>query len=173
MSKIQLTSKFSFNANTIPSAAWALIEIIKDKDLFNAVRAEASNAFDLDPMSQKKRLNIKQLVELPLLQSIYTECLRMHVSINFTRGITDNYTLGGYALKKGSLIQAPTMVAHFDPTIWDEPEHPASEFWAGRHLKDIEEVDKSGVKRTVTKFSITGRSGGFFPFGRMLENPQV
>lgn len=43
----------SLNANTIPSATWALIEIIKDKDLFKAVRADASAAFDFDSLSQK------------------------------------------------------------------------------------------------------------------------
>lgn len=136
------------------------MEIIRDKKLFQAVRTEASTAF------RNGQLDIKKLVELPLLQSVYHECLRMHVAINITRAIDEDMSLDGYALKKGYLVQTPSWISHYDESIWSAPEHPASEFWAERHLNYVEKTDESGNKSTVAQFSIAGRAGGFFPFGK-------
>lgn len=157
------------NANCIPVTGWALIEIIKDKSLFQAIRAEASTA--LDPSSKERKLDTKKLRELPLLQSVYTETLRMHVAINITRAIEQDMSLDGYTLKKGYLVQTPSILSHFDEDIWSDPGHPANEFWAERHITYVEKVDESGNKTTVPQFSITGRSGGFFPFGKLRSKP--
>jgi cytochrome P450 len=142
-----------------------LIEIIKDKALFQAVRAEASKA--LDSSSKERKLDPKKLRELPLLQSIYTEALRMHVAINITRAIEQDMILDGYTLRKGYLVQTPSIISHFDEDIWSDPGHPAKEFWAERHITHVEKVDESGNKTTIPQFSISGRSGGFFPFGKL------
>ena len=142
---------------------WALIELIKDKSLFAALRAEVSTA--LDQSSKKSKLDVGKLSELPLLQSVYTETLRMHVAVNITRQITEEMVLDGYRLKKGYLVQTPSSLSHFDEDIWSEPEHPASEFWAERHITYVDGVDESGGKTKVRQFSLAGRAGGFFPFG--------
>jgi cytochrome P450 len=136
------------------------MEIIRDKALFQAIRNEASSAFT------DGRLNIRKLVELPLLQSVYHECLRMHVAINVTRVVEEDMSLEGYALKKGYLVQTPSWISHYDEDIWSMPDHPASEFWAERHLKYVEIIDESENKNMMPQFSITGRSGAFFPFGK-------
>ena len=144
------------NSNTIPITGWAIMEIIRDKTLFQLIRNEASSAFT------NGELDIKKLVELPLLQSVYYECLRMHAAVNITRVIDEDMSLDGYALKKGYLVQAPSWILHHDESIWGTPDHPATEFWAMRHLKYID----SGNKNTIAQFSLEGRSGGFFPFGQ-------
>jgi cytochrome P450 len=157
------------NANTIPITCWALIEIIKNKSLFQAIRAEASIAWDSS--STGRKLNVKKLRELPLLQSVYTETLRMHVAINIVRNIEQDMILDGYALKKGYLVSTPARLSHFDDRIWSDADHPASEFWAERHITHVEKLDASGNKTTVPQFSIAGRSGGFFPFGKLTFEP--
>jgi cytochrome P450 len=155
-----LILRIRLNANTIPVTGWAMIEIIKDKALLQAIRAEVSPAFS------NSKIDIKKLTELPLLQSVYTESLRMHVSINITREIEEDMTLDGYALKKGYLVQTPSLLSHYDENIWSVPGHPASEFWAERHITHVEIPDGTKTKSTP-QFSMAGRSGGFFPFGML------
>jgi cytochrome P450 len=91
----------------------------------------------------------------------------MHVAINIVRNIEEDMTLDGYTLKKGYLVNTPSLLSHFDGSIWSDPGHPTNEFWAERHITYIEKVDESGNKITVPQFSITGRLGGFFPFGKL------
>lgn len=136
------------------------MEIIRNRDLFHAIRNEASSAFT------NGELNIRKVVELPLLQSVYHECLRMHVAVNITRIVEEDMSLDGHTLKKGYLVQTPSWISHHDEGIWCAPDHPATEFWAERHLKYVESTDESGNKITITQFSMEGRLGGFFPFGQ-------
>ncbi len=50
---------------------WAMMEIIRDKALFQVIKAEVSTVFVADPTSRKHKLDVAKLVELPLLQSVY------------------------------------------------------------------------------------------------------
>jgi cytochrome P450 len=151
---------FRLNANVLPITAWALMELVRDRALFEAARKEASLAFD------NGQLDMKKLIGLPLLQSIYHECLRMHVAVNLTRVVDDDMNLDGYMLKKDYLVQTPSWISHFDEGVWATPDHPASEFWAERHLRHEETTDESGRKVKVLRFSMEGKSGHFFPFGQ-------
>lgn len=136
------------------------MEIARDKNLYQAIRTEAATAFT------NGQLDIKRLVELPLLQSVFHESLRMHVSVNITRVVEQDMSLDGYALKKGYLVQTPSWISHYDESIWSTEGHPANEFWAERHLTYVEKTNASGKTSMVPQFSISGRSGGFFPFGK-------
>lgn len=44
-------------------------------------------------------------------------------------------------------------------------EHPASEFWAERHVKRTEKSDESGGVVVESRFSLASRSNALFPFG--------
>jgi cytochrome P450 len=148
------------NANSIPIIGWCLIELIKDPALFAAVREEVDTAFDIDSTSGFRRVDLKKLADLPLLQSIYSEALRVHVSIAITREVIEDVILDEYILKKGYLVQAPGMIAHLDQPTWGVEGHPASEFWAERHITYVDEVDSSGNSRRVKKFSLANKAGG-------------
>lgn len=89
------------------------MEIIRDPTLFRAIREEVSQAEAIND-STGDPLSLQQLASLPLLQSVYTEVLRVHVSILITRTSIEPVTVGGYDLPTGSIFQAPTHVAHFD-----------------------------------------------------------
>jgi cytochrome P450 len=112
-----------------------------------------------------RRLDLKKLMGLPLLQSIYIEVLRLHVSINVTREVTQDMVLDGYLLKKGHMIQAPSMIAHFDEKIWGTDEHPASEFWAERHISYADHIDESGISKKERHFSLGGRGSSLAAYG--------
>ncbi len=136
------------------------MELAKDLRLFQAMRKEVLTAWVTDRKTQKRTLDIQKLLALPLLQSVFTEVLRLHVSFNITREIIEPITLEGYQLEKGSLLQAPSEIAHYDEAVWSAEGHPASEFWAARHLKPVDTPEGE-----VSQFSMAGRSNEFFPFG--------
>ena len=73
--------------------------------------------------------------------------------------------MDGYTIRKGAMLQAPTTVAHYDEAVWGMEDHPASEFWAERHIKSIEEKDDSGNLSHKRVFAMAGRSGLYFPYG--------
>lgn len=142
------------------------MEILKDTSLVNAVRSEASQALVVDPQTGKQEFDAQKLVSMPLMQSIYVECMRLHVSIAITREIMEDTILNGYRLKRGSMIQAPTNLVHQDDEIWDQDGHKASEFWAERHIKYVKKVDdETGRMTTEKQFVLAGKPSEFFPFG--------
>lgn len=93
-----------------------LIEIIKDLDLFRAIKAEISQAM-IEGHTCSEVLNYPTLAALPLIQSVYTEVLRLHVGILLTRTSTEYVKVADYDLPKGSILQAPTAVLHLDEEI--------------------------------------------------------
>ncbi|KAI0886387.1 putative cytochrome P450 [Annulohypoxylon maeteangense] len=156
---------FGLNGNTLPLTAWALMEIIQDPKLFRETRNEVSQSFVIDEETNKLHIDIRKLLSLPLLSSIYIEVLRMHVSFNATRMAQQDIHMGGYHISKGSIIQSPSQIAHYDEDSWGVDGHPASQFWASRHLNYTEKVDKAGTIKQEPYFSIKARPTSFFPYG--------
>ncbi|KAK4140935.1 putative cytochrome P450 E-class, group IV [Dichotomopilus funicola] len=156
---------FGSNANTTPVVGWCLIEILRSPTLFQTVRSEVAKAIVTDPVTSTRHIDIQKLLASPLLQSIYVEAMRLHVSMNITREVMEPIQVGGHELEKGSLIQAPTEVSHLDEGIWGAEGHPAGEFWAERHVKYVERVGEDGRTEKVPQFSMTGRASDWYPYG--------
>ncbi|KAK3353843.1 cytochrome P450 [Lasiosphaeria hispida] len=151
------------NANSIPIAAWALFELVQDPSLWKAVQEEAESAFEAHPVSGERVLNIQTMLGLPLLQSVYAEALRLHVSVNVTREvISDTTTIAGYQLPKHALIQAPTYIASLNEKVWGTAENSASEFWAYRHIRY---TTIHGSKDKKPEFAMAAGPSDFFPYG--------
>lgn len=144
------------NANSIATATWALFEMVQDSSLWKAVRDEAEPVFETNENGERV-LNIQKLLSLPLLQSVYAETLRMHIASNITREvISETATVAGYRLPKNALVQAPTSIAHMNEQVWGVKGHPASEFWAYRHVRH--QNDK-------VEFGMAAGPNDFFPYG--------
>ncbi|KAK6949293.1 hypothetical protein Daesc_009367 [Daldinia eschscholtzii] len=161
------------NTNTIPICTWALMETIGDADLFHAARAEVLQALVAHPVSGKRTFDIQKLASLPLIQSIYTESLRLHLSLNLTRAATEDITIAGFTLPKGCIVQAPTQISHYEEAVWGTKDHPASEFWAYRHLKSSKDSDEKAQLGTKLEYSISGRMGSFFPYAMIITRFDV
>lgn len=147
---------FGTNANSVPMSTWAMMEIIADPELYRAVREECLAASTVDASTGQRVFNPQKLLSMPLLQSVYIETLRLHVSINVTRQVTQSLTLDGHVLTPGSLIQAPSQIGQYNEAVWGSDGHPAAEFWAGRHIK---------YDNGKPEFTMAGRTASFFPFG--------
>ena len=138
---------------------WAMMELIADPELYRAVREECLAASSVDLVTGERTFDPQSLLAMPLLQSVYIETLRLHISINVTREVTQPIKLDGHLLTPGSLIQAPSQIGQYNEAVWGTSGHPASQFWAGRHLKH------DGGK---AEFTMAGRTSSFFPFGTYL-----
>lgn len=142
------------------------MEIIKDPTLLEAVREELKSVVSKDPRTGQLRLiDSQKLVALPLLQSIWTETLRLRINFNIVRDVKEPVTLGGMTIPKDSLLQVPMMVAHYDEATWGAAEHPASVFWAERHIRYTEKVDEQGQTLRERKYAMAGQPSSHFPFG--------
>jgi cytochrome P450 len=135
-----------------------LMEIIKDPFLLRAARNEVATVTTTDPETGKPAIDSQKVVALPLLQSIFTETLRLRINFNIMRDVKQPITLDGHRIPQGSLLQAPMQVAHYNEAVWDAEGHPAAEFWAERHIKP---ADGSG--RRV--YSMAGSPTSYSPFG--------
>ncbi|KAL7628398.1 hypothetical protein AAE478_002600 [Parahypoxylon ruwenzoriense] len=156
---------FGLHANTIPICTWIMIELIRDPNLFRAVKEEISQVEIVDGAGSES-LNHTKVMLLPLLQSVYTEVLRLHVRVLITRTSHEPATIAGYNLPRGSIVQAPTETCHLDEAVWGTPDHPASEFWGYRHVREIEARDSiTGCNTKKLQFSLQDRAGSFIPFG--------
>ncbi|KAJ4420814.1 hypothetical protein N0V82_004109 [Gnomoniopsis sp. IMI 355080] len=111
-----------------------------------------------------------KIMNLPLLQSIYVETMRVHLSMNIMREIMEPITMDGYDLKPGAWCFLPMEISHLDES-WGVNGHPATEFWAARHIIEEEKIDQLGdtVRKATFRLS-SNKSGAFFPYG-MLEFP--
>lgn len=153
------------NSNTVPAAAWAMMDILKmGPGMVNRVREEAETALLVDPQTGKRQFDVQKLTALPLLQAIYVETLRLHISFSITRQAIRDTIVDGYEVRKGAIVQAPSLIAHYDD-IWDSDGHSSSEFWPDRHLKHVETTDKEGNTTTRSEFSMGNRNPYWFPYG--------
>lgn len=146
---------------------WMIIEVFKDSSLLEAVREEITTTYVTDPETIVRNFDVEKLVKLPLLQSIFTEVLRLHMNFNVIRHVKEPLVMDGFTLGKGSMLQAPMMVAHYDEAVWGSAGHPASEFWPERHLKYVKDEDDSGKVTQKRVFSMAGRPSSYFPFGKL------
>ncbi|KAH7324302.1 cytochrome P450 [Stachybotrys elegans] len=148
------------NSNTIPVVAWIIMEINNDPQLLKALREEVATAFTTDATTGKRSLDNQKVLSLPLLQSAFTEVLRLRMSMVIMRVVEKPVTLSGVYIDEGSTIHAYTHLSQTDEAIWGSPSHPADEFWAERHIKYVEEEGQ--VRR---EFVMAANPGHFFPFG--------
>ncbi|KAJ2902793.1 Cytochrome p450 family protein [Zalerion maritima] len=120
------------NGNTAPSAAWAVMQVLtapNSKCLISRLGAEAEEA-----RKEDGRFDIQKLAAMPVFTAVFSEVLRLHTNFNITRIAQRDIVMSGYDVKKGSLVQAPTLIAHFDP-VWDSHKYPKEEFWPDRMLR--------------------------------------
>ncbi|KAF5710523.1 cytochrome P450 monooxygenase 3A7 [Fusarium mundagurra] len=137
---------WSINSNAIPMTSWIIIEILRRPEIFKRIQEEIATVFDKDT----KQVDIVALKKLPLLNSVYFECLRLRSSVFVVRKLRNSIELDGYTLKEGNLVLAPSYLAHNAPEVWSSPAYPPEEFWPERFIKK----GNSGIS-----------AGNYFPYG--------
>lgn len=110
--------------NTIPTAFWMIYYIFSDPTILEDLRVEIGAIIDTsinnadEPVQRTMDLtSIKG--DCPLLSSVFQETLRCRSIGSSTREVLNDTILADrYLLKKGAVIQIPSLVVHADSTIW-------------------------------------------------------
>ncbi|KAM0211938.1 hypothetical protein ACHAQI_005092 [Fusarium lateritium] len=114
--------------NAVPTFYWLLLYILDRPDLLARIRAEAEAAAVVSWDNGKRAVtfNIADFeVKLPLLVSCYRETMRLVNQSVSMRRVLEDITLtmpegNTYILKKGTDIQLPAGVAHYEQSVWGD-----------------------------------------------------
>jgi len=163
-------------------ALWSIIEVFKDEQLLCRVRKEIER---IDFQAIAKDKETEKLANIPLLQSIYSELLRLRVEVQtIFSSEKEDIHLNEWRIPRGSLIVVPAGDAHRDPKVWNtrNGQHPLDRFWADRFLaypgdpqsgprkslrskSDTAEAPNHHVQGTQPRFVQSGLADSYMPFG--------
>ncbi|XP_036884480.1 cytochrome P450 7A1 [Sturnira hondurensis] len=162
--KTQLAVLWASQANTIPATFWSLFQMIRSPEAVKAATEEVNKtlenvgqkiSFDNKPIC----LNQTQLNDMPVLDSIIKESLRLSSASLNIRTAKQDFTLhlqdGSYDIRKDDIIALYPQLMHLDPEIYPDP----LTFKYDRYL------DENG--RTKTTFYSNGLRLKYYymPFG--------
>uniref|UniRef100_A0A336LXR4 CSON009724 protein n=1 Tax=Culicoides sonorensis TaxID=179676 RepID=A0A336LXR4_CULSO len=103
--------------------AHILFEIANNKEVQSKLRQEINEVY-----TSKGNLDYDTLVNLPYLEQVFHESLRLHPPAGFTaRECTESIEIDigkekKFLVEKGTAITIPIWAMHYDPNIYDEPE---------------------------------------------------
>ena len=103
-------------------------------------------------LSSHSVFDIDLLLSRPLLQSVYSETLRLYVRVFITRCPERcDLRINNWLFPKNKVILVSTDPAHLDPTVWNTAEglYPLTTFWPKRFLVR-EGVSKDSLARNTT-----------------------
>ncbi|MFC7074575.1 cytochrome P450 [Halovenus rubra] len=87
---------------------------------------------ELDAVVDDRPPTPSELPELPLLDAIIKESLRLYPpQYLIFREPTTETTVGGYQVPAGATIVVPPWILHRDPTVWEKPSTFRPERWLG------------------------------------------
>ncbi|RMY79302.1 hypothetical protein D0863_00093 [Hortaea werneckii] len=170
---LDLGMTFALASNAIPATGWMLMHILSptaNPTLLPRVLAELQTSLKPDGQT----LDVPTLMGQPLLQSIWTETLRLYADVLVTRNLSEDLILPldedgkrTVTLKKGDNVFAPSWLGHHDPIAWgspDDDEKTSQPSYAAFNAERFLTVDPE-TGREVFTLGGGGTNGKFFPFG--------
>lgn len=162
--KTHLVILWASQANTIPATFWSLFQMIRSPEAMKAASEEVNGALqsagqELSSGGNAIYLDQEQLNNLPVLDSIIKEALRLSSASLNIRTAKEDFTLhledGSYNIRKDDIIALYPQLMHLDPEIYPDP----LTFKYDRYL------DESGKAKTT--FYRNGNKLKYFymPFG--------
>lgn len=161
---LDLGITFGLSSNVIPVTGWMLMHILNpkgDPTLLKRVMAEVEQVEKPDGS-----IDVLTLINLPLVQSIWTETLRLYTDVLVARNATVDTALPlsddgktFIQLRKGDNVFAPCWIGHHDPEAWHDQRAPSETFYAERFLQP----DPKNPGQQV--FNMSSVNGKFYPFG--------
>ena len=124
------------NANIVPIVGWTLLDTLARSSLLLSVRSEIQTCYSA---SSTSKLDMPSLLANPLLQSIYSEELRLRGATSLSRAPTHDLKIGNYIFLKDKLILVSGWHEQRDRSVWNEGPvngtfHSLEEVWAERFI---------------------------------------
>ncbi|KAM9197983.1 cytochrome P450 7A1 [Dugong dugon] len=128
--KTHLVVLWASQANTIPATFWSLFQMIRSPEAMKAATDEVNRT--LENAGQKISfegnsicLNQMQLNDMPVLDSIIKESLRLSSASLNVRAVKEDFTLhvedGSFNIRKDDFIAFYPQLMHLDPRIYPDP----------------------------------------------------
>lgn len=146
---------------TVVSLTWALSLVLNNRDTLKKAQEE------LDIQVGKERLvNEQDIGKLVYLQAIVKETLRLYPPgpLGGLRQFTEDCTLGGYHVSKGTRLIMNLSKIQKDPRIWSNP----TEFQPERFLTTHKDVDPRGKHFEFIPFGAGRRACPGITFGLQI-----
>ncbi|KAJ4839296.1 hypothetical protein Tsubulata_021890 [Turnera subulata] len=107
-------------AGTITSAVtieWALSVLLNHPTVLKKAKAELDNQ-----VGQERLVEEHDLSKLPYLESIINETMRLYPAAPLLapHESSDNCTVGGYHIPRGTILLVNAWAVHRDPKVWDD-----------------------------------------------------
>ncbi|KAM9626397.1 cytochrome P450 7A1 [Trichechus inunguis] len=128
--KTHLVVLWASQANTIPATFWSLFQMIRSPEAMKAATDEVNRtlenagqkiSFEGNPIC----LNQMQLNDMPVLDSIIKESLRLSSASLNVRAVKEDFTLhiedGSFNIRKDDFIAFYPQLVHLDPRIYPDP----------------------------------------------------
>ena len=115
---------------------WEIFEVFKNPALLSRVRTELEAVSDTN-MATSDASDLKRLMSVPLLESIYAEVLRLRIYAYCARYTGEqDLQLNQWRFPKKSILLVSTHLPHMDETYWNTRDgaYPVDAFWADRFL---------------------------------------
>ncbi|XP_038246249.1 cytochrome P450 7A1 isoform X2 [Dermochelys coriacea] len=128
--KTHLAVLWASQANTIPATFWSLFYLIRSPEAMKAaieeVQKTLGNAGEKINLDGKCiSLNRKQLDNMPVLDSIIKEAMRLSSASMTVRVAKEDFTLhldnDSYNIRKDDIVALYPQLLHFDPEIYANP----------------------------------------------------
>ncbi|KAB1220300.1 Cytochrome P450 81D1 [Morella rubra] len=103
---------------TATTLEWALLLLLNHPDVLQKVRAEIDNQ-----VGHERLLNELDLAKLPYLRCVINETLRLFptVPLLLPHFSTEDCTVGGFQIPRGTTLLVNAWFIHRDPKLWEEP----------------------------------------------------
>ncbi|KAI6369736.1 hypothetical protein MCOR25_004365 [Pyricularia grisea] len=123
IARFELGGTIAILVNTLPSCYWMLLLVHLYPELLRELQKEVDAALLIDEERGQITIDITSVKNnCPLLLSTFKESLRYRGMGTALRIVTKDIELGGYLLKKDSMVQIPLQVIHSDKGNWgDDP----------------------------------------------------
>ena len=149
-------------SNSIPLTGWILASLLEQPQLHSELRKEILLAVDSRPNTDSTTpdslktlsFDMSRLSSLPLLNSIYHECLRLRASVTVTRRLTADIEIGGYTLRTGAFVMTPSYLAHIEPIAWNDKKGYGARHFRPKRFTNDEKTAAATLK-----------AENFFPYG--------
>ncbi|KAI8138920.1 lanosterol 14-alpha demethylase [Fennellomyces sp. T-0311] len=158
------------------TSAWTILELANQPELITALRQEQIEKLG----SLKTDLTFDNLKDMPLLEAVIRETLRLHPPIfqMMRKVIADKivYEKSGFEIPKGNFLCASPGVTQVDPKYFNEPERYNPYRWIEKTdpVHQLEVGDDANIDYGFGAVGISSKSP-FLPFGagrhRCIDHP--
>ncbi|XP_045812369.1 cytochrome P450 82A1-like [Trifolium pratense] len=142
---------------------WAMSLLLKNPHVLEKAKEELNTQ-----IGKERWVNESDITNLVYLQAIIKETLRLYPPAPFSspREFTEDCTIGGYHIKKGTRLMPNLWKIHRDPSVWSDP----LEFKPERFLTTHKDVDVRGQDFELLPFGSGRRMCAGMSLGlRMLH----